>query len=184
MPMEEIKISSASQTGSLIGNRATIYRELIPQLESLVADESDVIANLANISAALKQALPYVSWVGFYLLKDGELVVGPFQGKVACTRIKIGSGVCGTAAAQRRTIIVPNVYEFPGHIFCDAESKSEIVVPLLSGESHSGKEDMLFGVLDLDSTGFDSFDKVDAENLERVSRLVTELFVRKGEDGR
>jgi GAF domain-containing protein len=182
--MEEIKISSAPQGGSSVGDRAAIYTELLPQLESLAAHESDVIANLANISAALKQVLPYVSWVGFYLLKDGELVVGPFQGKVACTRIKIGSGVCGTAAEQRRTMIVPNVYEFPGHIFCDAESRSEIVVPLLSRESHPGEGGKLFGVLDLDSAEFNSFDKVDAENLEHVCRLVAELFVRKGKDGR
>src|SRR5271157_1290965 len=110
-----------------VGDRGAIYAELVPQLKSLVAGENDIVANLANISAALKQGLPYASWVGFYLLKNGELVVGPFQGKVACTRIKIGGGVCGKAAEQRKTIIVPNVYEFPGHIFCDPDSRSEIV---------------------------------------------------------
>jgi L-methionine (R)-S-oxide reductase len=164
--MEEIKITSA-------GDRAEIYEELLPQLRSLIADESDLVANLANISAALKQVLPYVSWVGFYLIKNGELVVGPFQGKVACTRIKIGSGVCGTAAEQKKTVIVPNVYEFPGHIFCDADSKSEIVVPILK----SGK---LFGVLDLDSAEYNSFNEVDAKNLEQVCGIISGVFVQKG----
>jgi GAF domain-containing protein len=138
-----------------------------------VAGENDVVANLANISAALKQGLPYASWVGFYLLKNGELVVGPFQGKVACTRIRMGSGVCGKSAEERKTIIVPNVYEFPGHIVCDPDSRSEIVLPIL-------KEDRLFGVLDLDSTEFNVFDKVDAENLERVSMIVSGVFAQKG----
>ncbi len=164
--MEEIKILS-------VGDRAAIYAELVPQIKSLVTGENDVVANLANISAALKQGLPYTSWVGFYLLKNGELVVGPFQGKVACTRIRIGSGVCGKAAEQRKTIIVPNVYEFPGHIFCDPDSRSEIVVPIL-------KEDRLLGILDLDSTEFNAFDEVDAENLECISMIVSEMFVQKG----
>ena len=140
--MEGIKISPDEVGNSTRGSHGAIYKELLPQLESLVAGEKDFIANLANISAALKQALPYASWIGFYLLKDVELVVGPFQGKVACTRIRIGSGVCGTAAEQKKTIIVPNVYEFPGHIFCDPDSKSEIVVPLL-------KNGNVIGVLDL-----------------------------------
>lgn len=164
--MEEIRILS-------VGDRGAIYAELVPQLKSLVAGENDIVANLANISAALKQGLPYASWVGFYLLKNGELVVGPFQGKVACTRIKIGSGVCGKAAEQRKTIIVPNVYEFPGHVFCDPDSRSEIVLPLL-------REDKLFGVLDLDSTEFNAFDKVDAENLEGISMMVSGMFVQNG----
>ncbi len=149
--MEEIRISN-------IGDRRLLYRELIPQLRSLVSGEDDVVANLANISAALKHVLSYASWAGFYLMKDGELVVGPFQGKVACTRIKIGSGVCGKAAEEKTAIIVPDVNRFPGHIACDAESKSEIVVPLLSG-------DQVLGVLDLDSTNLDSFNEVDREVL-------------------
>ncbi len=150
-------------------DRAAIYAELLPQLESLVSGERDFIANLANVSAALKQALPYASWVGFYLLKDGELVVGPFQGKVACTRIKIGNGVCGAAAARKETIIVPNVYDFPGHIFCDPDSESEVVIPLL-------KSGDLLGVLDLDSAEYNSFNEADANNLQRVSELVVRTY--------
>lgn len=163
--MEEIRISSG-------GDRRSLYKELIPQLKSLVSAETDLVANLANIAAALKQVLSYASWIGFYLLKNGELVVGPFQGKVACTRIRIGSGVCGKAAEEKTAIIVPNVNDFPGHIVCDAESKSEIVVPLLSG-------DQVLGVLDLDSNKFDSFDKVDREYLEQVCRIATELILQK-----
>ncbi len=160
--MEQIKLSSATE-------KAEIYRELLPQLESLVSGENDFIANTANLSAALKQALPYASWVGFYFVKEGDLVVGAFQGKVACTGIKVGSGVCGTAAAQKKTIVVPNVAEFPGHIYCDPDSKSEIVVPLL-------RMGMVVGVLDIDSSNYDSFDTVDAENLERVAGIVGKFF--------
>jgi L-methionine (R)-S-oxide reductase len=160
--MEQIKLSSAKE-------KAEIYRELLPQLESLVSGENDFIANTANLSAALKQALQYASWVGFYFVKEGELVVGPFQGKVACTRIRIGGGVCGTAAAQKKTVVVPNVAEFPGHIYCDPDSKSEIVVPLV-------KNGAVVGVLDLDSSSYDSFDSVDAENLERVAEIVENLL--------
>lgn len=136
-----------------------IYRELIPQIKSLIEGEPDLIANLANVSAALKMAFPSISWVGFYLLKNGELVLGPFQGKPACVRISVGRGVCGTAAQEQATIIVPNVHEFPGHIFCDPDSKSEIVVPLL-------KRGNLLGVLDVDSNSFNSFDTVDKQYLE------------------
>lgn len=160
--MEQIKVSSAE-------DKAAVYNELLPQLESLVSGEKDFIANTANLSAALKQALPYASWVGFYFLREGELVVGPFQGKVACTRIKLGSGVCGTAAAQKKTIVVPNVEKFPGHIYCDPDSKSEIVVPLL-------KNGEIFGVLDIDSAEYGSFDSVDAENLRRVAKVVEDIF--------
>ncbi len=156
--MEEIKISAA-------GDKPALYRELLPQLESLVSGEKDFIANTANLSAALRQALPHASWVGFYFVKDGELVVGPFQGKVACTRLKLGRGVCGTAAAQNRTIIVPDVSQFPGHIYCDPDSKSEIAVPL-------EKNGRVFGVLDIDSYEYESFDSVDAENLENVAKIV------------
>lgn len=156
--MEQIRVSVA-------GNKTAFYRELLPQLESLVSGERDFVANTANLSAALKQAVPYASWVGFYFLKGGELVVGPFQGKVACTRIKLGEGVCGTAAVQNKTIIVPNVAEFPGHICCDSNSKSEIVVPL-------AKDGKVIGVLDLDSYEYGSFDSVDAENLESVAKII------------
>ncbi len=159
--MEQLKITATE-------GKSGVYSELLPQLESLVSGEADFIANTANLAAALKQALPYASWVGFYFMKNGELVVGPFQGKVACTRIRVGSGVCGTAAARRKTIVVPNVAEFPGHIYCDPDSRSEIVVPLLKG-------DEAFGVLDLDSSEYNSFDSVDADNLQRVARIVERL---------
>ncbi|MCL5267549.1 MAG: GAF domain-containing protein [Bacteroidetes bacterium] len=160
--MEQIKVSS-------VEDRAAGYKEVLPQLKSLIADEPDFIANAANLAAALKQTLHYASWIGFYFLKNGELVLGPFQGKVACTRIKIGNGVCGTAAVQKRTLIVPNVYEFPDHIFCDPDSKSEIVVPLV-------KNGELFGVLDLDSSEYGSFDEVDARNLELVADMFSDTF--------
>jgi L-methionine (R)-S-oxide reductase len=161
--MEQIKVSS-------IEGKAVVYGQLLPQLESLVSGEDDFIANAANLAAALKQALPYASWVGFYFVKAGELVVGPFQGKVACTRIRIGRGVCGTAAAEKRTIVVTNVAEFPGHIYCDPDSKSEIVVPLF-------KDREVFGVLDIDSAELDAFDSVDAINLEHIAELVGRLFL-------
>lgn len=160
--MEQIKVSSAE-------DKRIVYEELLPQIESLVSGEKDLVANAANLAAALKQSIPYISWVGFYFLRDGELVVGPFQGKVACTRIKIGSGVCGTAAAENRTIVVEDVAKFPGHIYCDPDSKSEIVIPL-SGDGR------VFGVLDVDSAEYGSFDSVDAENLERVAGLLEVNF--------
>jgi L-methionine (R)-S-oxide reductase len=140
------------------------YERLLTQLRSLLAGESDPIANAANTSALLFDALPQVSWAGFYFLRGGELVVGPFQGKPACVRIPLGRGVCGTAAAQRATIIVPDVEAFPGHIACDAASRSEVVVPLIAGER-------LFGVLDLDSPRPSRFDEVDARGLRRVAAL-------------
>jgi L-methionine (R)-S-oxide reductase len=137
-----------------------LYRELAGELSALIAGEPDFIANLANASALLYQALPDLNWAGFYLLKQGELVVGPFQGKPACVRIAIGKGVCGTAAERRTTVIVRDVHEFPGHIACDAASNSEIVVPMLkSGE--------LLGVLDLDSPKLARFDEQDREGLEK-----------------
>ncbi|MGC8595142.1 MAG: GAF domain-containing protein [Candidatus Kryptoniota bacterium] len=160
--MEQIKITVAE-------NKEKVYAELLPQLESLVAGEPDFIANLANLAAALKQSLNYASWVGFYLLKENELVLGPFQGKVACTRIKMGSGVCGTAAAKKEIVIVPNVYEFPGHIFCDPDSKSEIVIPLI-------KDQTLFGVLDLDSSDYNCFNSVDAIYLQQVAAIVSRVY--------
>ncbi len=160
--MEEFKVSTSE-------DKTAVYRELLPQLRSLVEAEEDFISNAANVSAALKQALSHVSWVGFYFLRKGELVLGPFQGKVACTRIRMGAGVCGTAFAQRRTLVVPNVYEFPGHIFCDSDSKSEIVVPLL-------KDGQPFGVLDLDSSEYSSFDSVDSANLEIVAEIISDCY--------
>jgi GAF domain-containing protein len=146
-----------------------IYSELLPQIKSLIEDESDLIANLANVTSALKQAFPSFSWVGFYLMKGGELVLGPFQGKLACTRIKIGSGVCGTAVLKKETIIVPDVEEFPGHIYCDPDSRSEIVVPIM-------KDGEVLGVLDIDSYELDNFDETDKFYLEKLVEILLEKF--------
>lgn len=140
--------------------KAALYGELATSLRALIEGETDWIANLANASALLYSSLPDLNWAGFYLLKQDELVVGPFQGKPACVRIAIGRGVCGTAAAHRETVIVPNVHEFPGHIACDSASNSEIVVPMIS----QGK---LLGVLDLDSPKLERFDAEDRDGLER-----------------
>ena len=149
-------------------DRAGRYRELLPQLRSLVDGEPDLIANLANLSAALMQGIEAASWVGFYILRGGELVLGPFQGKVACVRIALGRGVCGTAAAERRTLVVADVDAFPGHIACDPDSRSEVVVPIARG-------DELLGVLDVDSSRPAAFDEVDAAALAEVAALAAEL---------
>lgn len=141
------------------------YREICAQLGGLFADERDGLANSANMAALLYEALPELNWCGFYFLRGGGLVLGPFQGKVACVRIALGKGVCGTAASERRTIVVPDVHAFPGHIACDSASASEIVVPLLRG-------DQLFGVLDLDSPVPARFDQHDAAGLERAVQLL------------
>jgi GAF domain-containing protein len=141
--------------------------EVVPQLEALVGDERDLIANMANISAALKATFPVFSWVGFYRMQKGELVLGPFQGKVACVRIKIGNGVCGIAAKEGRTIVVPDVDRFSGHIACDPDSRSEIVVPLTS----SGH---LLGVVDVDSDKLNSFDEIDRFYLEKIAELISQ----------
>jgi GAF domain-containing protein len=140
------------------------YTELLPQLASLVDGEPDLVANLANICAALRECLPIASWIGFYIRRGDELVLGPFQGKVACVRIALGRGVCGTAAAERRTVIVPDVEKFPGHIACDAGSRSEIVVPI----TRSGA---VVAVLDLDSYELAAFDETDARYLGDVAAL-------------
>ena len=142
------------------------YRQLPASLESLLEGETDALANLANAAALLYGSLPHINWAGFYLLRGETLVLGPFQGKPACVRIELGRGVCGTAAARRETLIVPDVLAFPGHIACDAASRSELVVPLLRG-------DHLFGVLDLDSPRASRFDADDAAGLEAaVERLL------------
>ena len=140
------------------------YAGLAAQLRALVEGEDDLIANAANFSALLFHTLPDLNWAGFYLLKGGELVLGPFQGKPACVRIPVGGGVCGTAAAERRTVVVTNVHEFPGHIACDSASNSEVVIPLLKG-------DELLGVLDLDSPSVGRFDEEDAKGLEELVRV-------------
>jgi L-methionine (R)-S-oxide reductase len=150
-------------------DKASRYAELMPQLAALVADEPDLIANLANITAAVKACVPAASWIGFYIRRGAtELVLGPFQGNVACVRIAFGRGVCGTAAAERRTIIVPDVDKFPGHIACDAGSRSEIVVPI----ERAGQ---VVAVLDLDSYQLDAFDDVDAHALGMIAELAASL---------
>jgi len=136
------------------------YRHLSAQIDALLDGESNLIANLANVAAALKQTFGFF-WVGFYLVKDEMLVLGPFQGPIACTRIAYGRGVCGTAWKEQKTLIVPDVELFPGHIACNSESKSEIVVPILSG----GK---VTGVLDIDSNLLNDFDETDARFLEEI----------------
>ena len=144
------------------GSKAELYKELLEQANALFEGEHDFVANAANLSALLFHALEDLYWAGFYLLKDEGLVLGPFQGKPACVRIAIGKGVCGTAARDRKTIIVPDVSKFPGHIACDSASKSEIVVPLV----RFGK---VIGVLDLDSPNLERFDEADAHGLEALA---------------
>ena len=149
-------------------SKASRYAELVPQIASLVDGEPDLIANLANVAAAVRACLPIASWVGWYVRRGDELVLGPFQGNVACVRIKLGRGVCGTAAAERRTVIVDDVEQFPGHIACDAGSRSEIVVPVLRGGE-------VVAVLDVDSYELAAFDGDDAAGLARVVDLVSAL---------
>ncbi|MGE7775482.1 GAF domain-containing protein [Chitinophaga sp. NPDC101104] len=143
------------------GTKAEQYEALLPQIKALITGEPDLTANLANISAALKEQFGWL-WVGFYLVKDGELVLGPFQGPVACTRIRKGRGVCGAAWERAETLVVPDVEAFPGHIACSSLSRSEIIVPLLvNGE--------VKGVLDVDSVDLDTFDETDKRYLEEIT---------------
>lgn len=146
------------------GSREEQYRSLIPQIAGLLDGETDLIANLANVSAALKEQFNFF-WVGFYLVKGNELVLGPFQGPVACTRIARGRGVCGAAWDRGETLIVPDVDAFPGHIACSSLSRSEIVVPIL-------KDDAVVGVLDVDSSSLAEFSEVDQQYLEEIIRLI------------
>jgi len=146
------------------GSKAEIHEELLRQARGLLDGERDPIANAANIAALIWHTLPDLNWAGFYFMKRGELVLGPFQGKPACVRIAVGKGVCGTAAARRVSIVVPDVHAFPGHIACDSASNSELVVPLLRGAQ-------VIGVLDLDSPKFDRFDTSDAACCEALARL-------------
>jgi L-methionine (R)-S-oxide reductase len=152
---------------SSAGSKRERYGELHAELASLFAGESDGLANAANMVALYFDALPELNWFGFYFLRGAELVLGPFQGKVACVRIALGRGVCGTAARERKTVVVPDVQAFPGHIACDARSRAELVVPLLRGEH-------LFGVLDLDSPRENRFDAEDAAGLEAAVALLLE----------
>lgn len=142
------------------GNKEEQYESLLPQIKGLLSGETDLIANLANVAAALKEQFNFF-WVGFYLVKDNELVLGPFQGPVACTRIAYGRGVCGSSWAQKQTLIVPDVEAFPGHIACSSLSKSEIVIPLL-------QDGEVIGVLDVDSSELNTFDAVDEKYLTEI----------------
>ena len=157
--MEEIKVHAKS--------KEELYEQLLPQIYSLINDESNPIANMANCVAALKQTFSYYSWVGFYLYdaKSNELILGPFQGKIACTRIAIGKGVCGASYQKNETIIVPDVNQFPGHIFCDGDSRSEIVVPIMY-------QNKIIGVLDVDSHEYNSFDILDKKYLEQMIQQI------------
>lgn len=142
------------------GSKEEQYINLLPQIKGLLTGEDDLIANLANIAAALKEQFNFF-WVGFYLVKDEQLVLGPFQGPVACTRIAYNRGVCGSSWAQKQTLIVPNVDEFPGHIACSSLSKSEIVIPLI-------KDNEVYGVLDVDSSELNTFDEIDEKYLKEI----------------
>lgn len=146
------------------GDKEQQYRTLFPQIEALLAGETDMTANMANVAAALKQTFDFF-WVGFYVVKEDMLVLAPFQGPIACTRIRHGKGVCGTAWKEAKTLIVPDVELFPGHIACNAASRSEIVVPVI-------REGKVIAVLDIDSDKPDSFDEVDANYLERICGLL------------
>lgn len=146
------------------GTKEEQYKSLLPQIKALLEGEDDLYANLANISAALKEQFNFF-WVGFYLVKNEQLVLGPFQGPVACTRINYGKGVCGTSWAQKATLIVPNVDDFPGHIACSSLSKSEIVIPLI-------KNNQIIGVLDVDSQELNSFDQIDEFYLKEILKYI------------
>jgi GAF domain-containing protein len=157
----------------VVNNDASIdeqYQLLVKQMKNLLRKEDNLITNLSNFTAALKQTFNKISWVGFYLFDGTKLYLGPFQGKVACTEIKIGNGVCGTSAKERKTIIVADVDKFPGHIACDVESRSEIVVPIIINGN-------LFGVLDLDSTDYNSFNELDKKYLEELVTFLSKEII-------
>ena len=154
---EELIISKDS-------NKDKKYKELLPQLQSLIGNEKDEIANMANVAAALKQTFNFF-WVGFYRVVADELVLGPFQGPIACTRIRLGRGVCGSAWKEKRTLVVPDVEKFPGHIACNSASRSEIVLPVY-------KQGNIVGVLDIDSDQLNTFDDIDVMNLEKIISLL------------
>lgn len=158
--MEELHISS--------NQKAEMYQELIPQLKALMDGEGSLIANLANTAAALRQTFGFF-WVGFYLVEDDELVLGPFQGDVACTRISFGKGVCGACWKEETTLIIPDVDAFPGHIACSSQSRSEIVVPIK-------KNGQVVAVLDVDSTLLNDFDETDQHGLESIANLLSDKF--------
>jgi len=148
------------------------YKVILEQLSYILLKEDNPLSSLANLTALLKQTFDKISWVGFYLYDSKRLYLGPFQGKLACTNIELGKGVCGKSAANKISIIVPNVNEFPGHIACDPESKSEIVIPVLIGEE-------LFGVLDIDSSSLNSFNETDKKYLESVCKYLSDKILKK-----
>jgi L-methionine (R)-S-oxide reductase len=153
------------------GSKATLYRDLAEELDALLTGETDATANAANAAAAIYHSLPSLNWAGFYFLRDDALVLGPFQGRPACVRIKIGAGVCGTAVRERRSVLVPDVEEFPGHIACDSASRSELVVPLI-------RDGEIFGVLDLDSPDLARFDAEDQTGCEALAAIVVRHLAR------
>ena len=155
---------------SKTANRETIYNEIAPQIEALIAGETDLVANLANITAVLKEAFGFF-WVGFYLKKENQLVLNAFQGTLACTRIDFDKGVCGHAYTTRETVIVPDVEAFPGHIACSSQSKSEIVLPIF--DQNGG----VFGVLDVDSDTLNDFSETDAEGLQKIIEIIERNLV-------
>jgi L-methionine (R)-S-oxide reductase len=148
-----------------VGSKDALYEELARELDALLEGESDPVANSANAAAAIYHTLPDLNWAGCYFLRGQELVLGPFQGRPACVRIPLGKGVCGTAALHRRSVLVPDVAAFPGHIACDSASRSELVVPLLAGDG-------LLGVLDLDSPVLARFDEADRTGCERLAGII------------
>ena len=154
---EELKVAN--------GTKAEKYAELLPQIKAVVSGESDLIANMANVASMLHETFRFW-WTGFYRVVDGELVLGPFQGPLACTRIAKGKGVCGTTWAERQTLIVPDVDAFPGHIACSSLSRSEIVVPVI-------RQGEIIAVLDIDSEHLSAFDSTDRENLEKIASMLT-----------
>ena len=158
---EELIISTST-------NKQERYATLVPQIQALIEGEKDVIANLSNIAAALKQTMDFF-WVGFYLVKNGELVLGPFQGPIACTRIQLGKGVCGTSWKEKKVILVPDVEKFPGHIACSSASKSEIVLPAFK----NGEVSL---VLDVDSDKLDDFDSIDEKELSKLMRVIEKFL--------
>lgn len=149
-------------------NKQERYESLLPQIEALTTGEPDLVANLSNIAAALRFGMGFF-WVGFYLVKEEQLVLGPFQGPIACTRINKGKGVCGTSWAEARTVLVPDVEEFPGHIACSSDSKSEIVLPAF-------KNGEVALILDVDSDTLNDFDEVDQQNLEKLMRIIEKFL--------
>lgn len=153
-------------------NKSDFYQSLLGQVKAIISEESDLIANMANISAILFNAYDDVNWAGFYRMLDGELVLGPFQGQVACIRIPVGRGVCGTAVSSKQTQLVADVHEFSGHIACDANSNSEIVIPVFANNE-------VIAVLDIDSVTYDRFDADDQQGLEAIVAVLQQQIINK-----